>query len=82
MCVNIIKVSMYLGNWGHVISFVSKANSTLGKNHKTFLFNYVVYQISAHRYGELPANRTSIIFVIPNFKSLSQLKKAIKTNVK
>ena len=28
MCVNVIKVSVYLQNWSHVISYVNKALAT------------------------------------------------------
>lgn len=28
MCLNVIKVSVYLQNWSHVLSYVSKAEST------------------------------------------------------
>ena len=32
MCVNVIKVSVYLQNWSHVISYVNKALATLDLN--------------------------------------------------
>lgn len=31
MCLNVIKVSVYLENWSHVISYVQKAESTTGR---------------------------------------------------
>ena len=31
MCVNVIRVSVYLRNWSHVLSFVNKATATMGE---------------------------------------------------
>lgn len=31
MCLNVIKVSVYLQNWSHVLSYVAKAEATPGK---------------------------------------------------
>ena len=36
MCVNVIRVSIHLGNWPQVISFVNKASATLGEKHSDY----------------------------------------------
>lgn len=36
MCVNVIKVCVYLGNWSHVLSYVSKADSSGIVNEKDY----------------------------------------------
>lgn len=42
MCLNVIKVSIYLQNWAHVQSYVAKAESTPDFSEGTFNYSYFV----------------------------------------
>ncbi|PSN52746.1 COP9 signalosome complex subunit 1b [Blattella germanica] len=69
MCLNVIKVSVYLQNWSHVLSYVSKAEATPDFSEKN-----VIFSSSFKLFLELEPQLRDIIFKFYESKYASCLK--------